>query len=134
MPTRYQRGAVRLRDFRLERNGNGRHFDIVPSFAGDYAHGYIFRAELFQGSQQTALLHSSGYYVDGSSDLRIFLPLEEIRAQCPNFAPGRRYTVRATLILDIGTGGQSGRWSDAFIERVFPVRERSQTVTREIQF
>jgi hypothetical protein len=32
---RYQQGAVRLRDFRLERNGNGRDFDIIPSFAGD---------------------------------------------------------------------------------------------------
>ena len=36
----YIKGAVTLRDFRVERNGNGRDFDIIPSFAGDYAHGY----------------------------------------------------------------------------------------------
>ncbi|HVR14951.1 MAG TPA: hypothetical protein VMS25_01230 [Candidatus Limnocylindrales bacterium] len=37
----YIKGAVTLRDFRVERNGNGRDFDIIPSFAGDYAHGYV---------------------------------------------------------------------------------------------
>jgi hypothetical protein len=80
------------------------------------------------------LLHSSGYYVDGNSNLRVFLREDEIRKHFPDFALNHPYTVRATLILDVGSGGQSGYWSDAFIERVFPIRERSQSVTREIRF
>jgi len=77
---RYLQGAVRLRDFRVERNGNGRDFDIIPSFTGDYAHGHILRFEIIQpDNKASALLHSSGYYVDGSSKLRIFLRQDEIR-------------------------------------------------------
>jgi hypothetical protein len=68
------------------------------------------------------LLHSSGYYVNGNSNLRIFLRQEEIRARFPEFALGQPYMMRATLILDVGKGGQSGMWSDAFIERVLPMR------------
>ena len=26
--------------FRIERNGNGRDFDIIPTFTGAYGHGY----------------------------------------------------------------------------------------------
>jgi hypothetical protein len=80
------------------------------------------------------LLHSSGYYVDGNSNLRVFLREDEIRKHFPDFALNHPYTVRAMLILDLGNGGQSGYWSDSFIERVFPIRERSQSVTREIRF
>ena len=132
----YLKGAVRLRDFRIERNGNGRDFDIIPSFGGDYAHGYVLRFEIVEPNtgKDTALLHASGYYVDGNSNLRVFLRQDEIRRRFPGFALDRPYTVRATLILDVGNGGQSGMWSDAFIERVLPVRERSQSVTREIRF
>jgi hypothetical protein len=132
----YVKGAVRLRDFRIERNGNGRDFDIIPSFGGDYAHGYVLRFEIVQPGpdKDNALLHASGYYVDGNSNLRVFLRQDEIRKRFPGFALDRPYTIRATLILDVGNGGQSGMWSDAFIERVFPIRERSQSVTREIRF
>ena len=40
---RYLAGAVRLRDFRVERNGNGRDFDIIPTFSSDYGHGHSLR-------------------------------------------------------------------------------------------
>jgi hypothetical protein len=132
----YIKGAVTLRNFLVERNGNGRDFDIIPFFAGDYAHGYVLRFEIVQTDtgKETALLHSSGYFVDGKSKLRVFLRQDEIRKRFPDFALDRPYTVRATLILDVGNGDQSGHWSDAFIERVFPIRERSQSVTREIRF
>lgn len=95
---RHRLGAVRLRDFRIERNGNGRD------------------------------------YVDGASELRIFLRQAEIRQQIPDFALGRAYTVRATLVLDLGHGGPAGYRSDAFVEAVFPARERSQSVEREVRF
>jgi hypothetical protein len=42
--------------------------------------------------------------------------------------------VRATLTLDIGIGGESGYWSDAFIDSVFPVRERMRSITRQASF
>ena len=132
----YIKGAVTLRDFRVERNGNGRDFDIIPSFAGDYAHGYVLNLEIVPADpgKVLILLHSSGYYVDGNSNLRVFLRQDEIRKRFPDFALDRPYTVRATLILDVGSGDQSGHWSDTFIERVFPIRERAQSVTREIRF
>ena len=132
----YIKGAVTLRDFRVERNGNGRDFDIIPSFAGDYAHGYVLNFDLVpvDPGKVSMLLHSSGYYVDGNSNLRVYLRQDEIRKHFADFAQNHPYTVRATLILDVGNGGQSGYWSDAFIERVFPIRERSQLITREIRF
>ena len=132
----YIKGGVTLRDFRIERNGNGRDFDVIPSFAGEYAHGYVLRIEIVpsETGKETAVLHSSGYYVDGNSKLRVFLRQDEIGKRFPDFALYRRYTVHATLILDVGNGGQSGYWSDAFIERVFPIQERSQSIAREIHF
>ena len=41
---------------------------------------------------------------------------------------------QASMSLDVGVGGPSGRWSDAFIETVFPVQERAQAVTKNIRF
>lgn len=132
---RYRQGAVRLHDFYIERNGNGRDFDIIPSFTGSYGHGYTLRFALFPtAATPPVLLHSSGYYVDGSSNLRVFVRQQEVGERFPDLVLGRTYTVRATLILDVGNGGQAGRWSDAFIERIFPERERSQSVDREVQF
>ncbi len=133
---RHRLGAVRLRDFRIERNGNGRDFDVVPSFTGRQGDGHLFRLEAVRAGPggEDALLHASGYYVDGASELRIFLRQAEIRQQIPAFALGRAYTVRATLVLDLGHGGPAGYRSDAFVEAVFPARERSQSVEREVRF
>jgi len=36
--------------------------------------------------------------------------------------------------LDVGNGGPSGYWSDRFIEQVFPVKERSGSLTKPIVF
>ena len=44
------------------------------------------------------------------------------------------YIVRATVALDVGSGGPSGYWSPTFIEGVFPARERSQSLTRHATF
>ena len=133
---RHRVGAVRLRDFRVERNGNGRDFDVVPSFTGSEGHGHRFRLEAVGAGPggKDALLHESGYYVDGGDSLRIFLQQAEIRQQIPDFALGRPYTVRATLVFDVGYGGSPGYWSDAFVESVFPLRERTQSVEREVRF
>ena len=136
MKRAYRSGPVTLRDFRVERNGNGRDFDIIPSFAGDYAHGYRLTFEIVLADPGAApiLVHSSGYHVDGNSNLRVFVRQEELRQRFPGFVLDHPYTVRATLLLDVGYGGGAGYWSDAFIERVFPARERSQAITREVRF
>jgi hypothetical protein len=47
---------------------------------------------------------------------------------------GRSYSVRGTMTLNVGAGGLSGYWSDPFIEQVFPVRERSQSLTERVRF
>jgi len=132
----YAAGGVQLRDFRVERNGNGRDIDIIPAFAGGYAHGYVLTFEILEpgASSAPALLHSSGYHLDDTSNLRIYVPEGDIKRRLPGFARNRVYAVRATVTLDVGFGSQSGYWSEAFIERVFPVRERSQVLTRHAAF
>ena len=133
MERRYTSGAVRLLDFRLERNGNGRDFDIIPSFGGEYAHGYVLRFEIIPptGNKAPVVFHSLGYYVAGNSNLRIFVRQSDLRKTFPELALDHPYTVRATMVLDVG---KQGRWSDAFVERVFPTRARSQSVEREVRF
>ena len=130
------KGAITLRDFRIEQNGNGRDFDIIPAFAGEDAAAYTLTFSIVPAQDRTAplLLHSSGYYLDGHANLRIFVRGDDIARRVPGFAPGRRYAVQATLMLTLPTGTGDVRWSDAFIERVFPARERSQSLTREIEF
>jgi hypothetical protein len=136
MKRMYVEKAVTLRDFRVERNGNGRDFDFIPWFTGEYAHGYRLSFEIVptHPGGLPVLIHSDGYWVDGHNDLRVFVRQEDIRRRFPDFALDHPYTVRATLILAVGNGGPSGYWSDAFIERVFPLRERSQAVRRELRF
>jgi len=132
----YQNGASRLREFNIELNGNGRDYDIIPIFAAVQKDSYVLRFEITagEGVSVPVLLHSSGYYLDAGSNIQIFVRQDEIRNRLTGFAPGRNYAVRATMLLDVGIGGQSGRWSDAFIERVFPVHERSHAITKDIRF
>ena len=132
----YSQNAVRLRSFRIERNGNGRDFDIIPVFSGSYARSYLLTFDI-PGAGSTGapiLLHSSGYHIDSSSNLNIYVRQAEIRERFPGFTLNRPYQVRATAILDVGMGGQGGYWSDAFIERVFPARDRSQSITLQTTF
>lgn len=130
----YEGHAVRLRSFHIERNGNGRDFDIIPEFSGGVGHGYTLVFEIVDAVQQPVLLHSDGYYVDPNSKLRIFVRQADIRARFPGFELSRPYEVRATMILSTAIGGPSGYWNDAFIESVFPAAQRSQTMMIESRF
>jgi len=130
----FVKGGMRLRDFRIERNGNGRDFDIIPVFTGSYAHGYTLRFEILGKGRSPALLHANGYYVDGTGQLRLFVRQSEVRQRMPEFTLDRLYTVRATAVLSVPSGSAGARWSDAFVERIFPTGERSSSVTKEIQF
>ena len=79
-------------------------------------------------------MHSADYYLDEKSNLRIYIPQPAIKQQFAGFSLNRPYAVRATVTLDVGFGGQSGYWSPVFIEDVFPVRERSQSLTKQATF
>jgi hypothetical protein len=131
----YSTGGMKLRDFRVERNGNGRDTDITPVFSGTYAHSYTLRFEIVpDASGARVLIHSQGYHVDATSNLSIYVRQADIKQRFPAFVLSRPYTVRATVVLEIGTGSISGHWSDAFIERTFPARERTQSIERQAVF
>src|SRR5262249_11994721 len=109
---------------------------VIPSFAGEYGHGHILTLEVLppEPDRSPIVLHAAGYYVDGRSNLRVFLRQDEVRQRFPALVRDHPYVVQATLTLDVGNGGPSGYWSDAFSERVFPLRERSQSITRDVRF
>ena len=136
MKSRYAQGAVRLRDFRIERNGNGRDFDIIPSFDSGYAHGYTLRFEIvdWAGKEGSVLLESSGFYLRGDDNIRLFVRQGDIRQRFPRFQPGSTYRVRGALMVEVGYGGQAGMWSEAFIERVFPAAERTRFLEKDAKF
>jgi hypothetical protein len=132
----YVNGHMTLRDFRIEPNGNGRDFDVLPDFAGETAGRYEIAIDILPSGHGAApiRIHSSGYYIDRRANLRIFLKREDLQRQFPGFVAGRRYTVRATLSFTVPTGTGDARWSDAFVDSAFPARERSQSIARDIEF
>lgn len=132
----YLAAPLTIQRFQIERNGNGRDFDIIPTFGGAYAHGYQLTFEILDpdAGRQPALLHSNGYYVSANANMRLFVRQSDVRQQLPDLVPRRAYPVRATMTLDVGNGGPAGYWSTAFVERIFPVRERSQSITQNVQF
>ena len=131
----YMAGAITLRDFRVERNGNGRDIDIIPSFTGTYAHGYTLTFEILpEAAGAATLLHTNGYHVDAASNLNLYVRQADVKQRLPGFALNRPYRVRATVTLGIGFGGQSGYRSPAFIERLFPTRDRSHSIVRQVIF
>jgi hypothetical protein len=130
----YLAGSMVLRDFRIERNGNGRDYDVIPSFEGAEGHGYTITMEIVPAGGKPVVVFTNGYYVDPRSALRIFIPQQDIRARFPAFEPGRSYQVRTSATFSLPAGGGSRFMSDAFLETVFPLRDRTRTVTREIRF
>lgn len=133
----YQQGHVRLSGFRIERNGNGRDFDIIPAFTGTGAHGYRLVFEIIPDDPEIppVLLEDSGFYLQGNTNnIRLYVPQQEIRERFPGFALSKPWQVRATLVFSVGTGSYRGKWSDAFIESHFPASSRMQTLMKEIHF
>jgi hypothetical protein len=134
MKKAYTAGGMKLRDFRAERNGNGRDIDLIPAFTGTYAHGYTVAFEIVPNAGGATLLHTSGYHLDATSNLNIYVRQADIKQRLPEFSLNRQYDVRATVTLDVGFGGQSGYWSPAFIESVFPTRERTHSIVTQVTF
>ena len=135
MKTAYANGGIKLRDFRVERNGNGRDIDIIPTFTGTYAQGYTLTFEILSDTAgASTLLHTSGNYVDATSNLNFYVRQADVKQRLPGFSLNRPYRVRATVTLGVGFGGDSGYRSPAFIESVFPTRERSHSIIRQVTF
>ena len=132
---KYHAGHMTLRDFRIEPNGNGRDFDILPIVTGREPHGCTLRFAIApaEGSGPPALIHSNGYWVD-TTPLRIYVTRADIRQRVPGFSTDRPYTVVATMIFGLPTTTADAERSDEFIESIFPLRERSQSVTKLIAF
>ena len=131
----YARGGLELRDLRVEQNGNGRDFDIIPTFVGTGKGSHLLTLDILPEDGRPAVtIYSSGHYVDAGAELRLYITGAEIRRRLPDFVAGRRYTVRATMTLSMPTGSSSSEWSDAFVEAVFPAQERSRTLTKEVAF
>ena len=133
----YEQGHVRLSDFRIERNGNGRDFDFIPDFTGTGAHAYMLVFEIIpeDSGLSPVLLNASGFYLEGeTNNIRIYVTQDEIRKRFQGFSLDESLQVRATLVYSIGTGSYSGKWSNAFIESRFPVRTRTQILVREVRF
>jgi hypothetical protein len=130
----YVTGAMRLESLRVERNGNGRDFDLKPTFAGSYPHGYLLTFELLPPNHAPVLIHSNGYYVDQPSDLSIYIRQSDIRARFPEFELNHHYHLRATITLSVPVGDMDSTWPDSFVESVFPARERSTAITIDAEF
>jgi len=133
----YEQSHVHLADFRIERNGNGRDIDIIPNFSGEGAHPYELRFEILREDSNSppVLIDASGFSLKGAGDnIRIFVRTSDIRRRFPGFALNQTWPVRATLIYSAGTGTYQGQWSPDFIESRFPVKERTQILTRGIRF
>jgi hypothetical protein len=81
------------------------------------------------------LIDASRFALKGSVDnIRIYVRTADIHRRFPDFALNQTWPVRATLVYSAGTGNYQGQWSSAFIDSRFPVKERTQTLIREIRF
>jgi len=130
----YLSHPLRLADFRVERNGNGRDLDLVPLFSGGHAGSYALRFDVLAAGGTAVPLHATGMHLNGRSNVRLYVRAADVRARWPEFALGGRYRVRATLTLDVGPGSAGGRWADAVIEDVFPRADRTSALEKDVAF
>lgn len=130
----YEAAGITITDVQIERNGNGRDYDIVPTFAGRFAHAYTLSVDVVAPGGEMVRIHSSSTYIDDASRLRLYLRRSELIARFPGFQDNASYPVRAVLTLDVGHGTPSGYWRPALIEQLFPLMIRSSTIRRTISF
>jgi hypothetical protein len=131
---RFLATAMVLRDFRVERNGNGRDYDLIPSFDGSDGHSYTLTIEILSTGGRPVPIHTNGYFVDPRSALSVYIRLQDIKARVPGFEPGRSYSVRASTTFSVPASDSSRFMSDAFLEGAFPLRERTRSVVKDIRF
>ena len=130
----YQSGVVVLRDFTLRRNGNGRDYEVLPAFEGVNGHGYIITVEIVGEDGKAVAIHSNGYYADPRSSLSLFIPVQDIRTRLAAFVPGRTYQLRVTATFSLPGASDARFMSETFVEQLFPLRDRTRSVTRAVAF
>src|SRR6185295_1354272 len=74
MQRKYLAQSMVLRDVRIERDGNGRDYDVIPSFEGTDGHGFTIAIEIVPAAGRPIAIHTNGYFVDPRSALRIYIP------------------------------------------------------------
>jgi hypothetical protein len=125
------------RPVRIEREGNGRDIDLIAAFSGEGAHVYEPRFEILREAYAAppVLIDASRFSPKGTIDnIRVYVRTADMRRRFPGFALNQTWPVCATLVYSAGTGTYQGQWSSAYIESRFPLKERTQTLTREIRF
>jgi hypothetical protein len=131
----YEQHGIRLRDFRIELDNNGRDYEALPIVTGDNGHRYDLRLDVRLAPGSAPLtLHQNGYWMTGDSQLRVYLTRTVVRALLPDLAPARRYLVTMTMTLTLPQGDAGAEWSDGFVERIFPQHARTQTLTKTVNF
>lgn len=129
----YLANPVRLTALTIERNGNGRDYDFIPSIGHGFPHSYRLSIWAIVDAQRYPLTQQE-FHLSGGENLRLFETSKELAVRVPGFSPPQTLAVEADLVLDVGSGGSGTRWSPEFIAREFPRDERRQTIELVAEF
>lgn len=131
----YLEDPVRLVALRMEPNGNGRDYDFIPLFEGNFAHRYRLTLSLIDDLGSRHLIHENSYHISGpDSRLSLYVRRTDIQAAYPPLEPDRNYRLQAQLELSVGTNMTDGMISDDVLEGVFPAAERTQSLVTNVSF
>lgn len=125
---RYMDGPVRLLSIRIEQNGNGRDYDIIPSFSDGWSTGYHLTIAVVDGSRVVPVLNHGGYVEGAGTRLRLYLPRRDLVARFADVEFNRSYPLRVMMTLSIGTRKADGWLRQDVIDEVFPLPERQQVL------
>jgi hypothetical protein len=128
----YSRAPVLAVDFKLQRNGNGRDFDLKPVFTDGFASGYSLEFLLLNSANEWISIYKQGVHL-GSSEQRLnfYIKKGDIVALLPEFDDGQTYLMALDIIAAVPMGRGNARWPEAWLEQVWPQAERSQRLTRK---
>lgn len=130
---RYQAGRVQLESVKVARNGNGRDYDFLPAFSGEHSGEYHLVFEVIDDGRVYRVLERSGH-VAGDSNLRLYLPVVDLRSRYPAFEPGKPVRLRATMMLSVGMQKTNGWVTPTMLREVFPPGQRQQQLEAEVSF
>lgn len=132
---RYEANPRRLLDLKISKNGNGRDYDLVPTFSRDgFSYGYTIAVYLLKPSGQRVLIDENGFNLRGGERIRMFARSRDITRRWRGFRPGETYDVEVTMTLSVGHGPPQRMRSEAFMESVFPTGSRQQVLKTRATF
>jgi len=119
----------------LEPNGNGRDFDIIPRFSEGLPQGYELQFYLVEdnGARHQIFRHD-GFLAGSESNLRLYLPRQELLANFPGIEFGRDYMLETSVTLSVGQRYIDGWLRRELLDEVFPRAERTQTLSSQARF